>query len=174
MAGTNEGGRGDRERWWSPAWIGAIAAVASTLIAAVALFAANDSGPDEPEPSAQEATHYFMYGTMMPGHLRYPEIDDFVGSTTRDGVAGHLFDSGAGYPAAKFDAGETEVEGYLLRILPGEEAEAARTIAEQEGNLFRPVTVETRGGTEAIAYEWVGSTEGLEELPDGVWDREEA
>jgi gamma-glutamylcyclotransferase (GGCT)/AIG2-like uncharacterized protein YtfP len=174
MAETNEGGRGDRERWWSPAWIGAIAAVASTLIAAVALFAASDSGPDEPEPSAQEATHYFMYGTMMPGHLRYPEIDDFVESTTRDRVAGHLFDSGLGYPAATFDAGETEVEGYVLRILPGEEAEAAKTIADQENNLFSPVTVETRGGTEAIAYEWVGSTEGLEELPDGVWDREEA
>lgn len=172
MAETNEGGRG--ERWWSPAWIGAIAALASTLIAAVALLVTNDSGSDEPKPSAQEATHYFMYGTMMPGHLRYPEIDDFIRSTTRDRVEGQIFDSGASYPVAKFDAGDTEVQGYLLRILPGKEADAARTIAELEGNLFRPVTVETRGGTEAIAYEWVGSTEGLEELPDGVWDRGEA
>lgn len=35
----------ERERWWtSPAWIGTIAGVASAIIAAVALFATNDSG----------------------------------------------------------------------------------------------------------------------------------
>jgi gamma-glutamylcyclotransferase (GGCT)/AIG2-like uncharacterized protein YtfP len=163
-----------RERWWSsPAWLGTIAGVVSAVIAGVALFATNDSGaPASPTP-AEEATSYFMYGTMMPGHLRYPEIDDFVASTTPDRVAGRLFDSGAGYPAAKFAAGDAEVEGYVLRIRPDRAAEATETIAELEGNLFRPVTVETSGGTTAVAYEYIGSTEDMEELPDGVWDREE-
>lgn len=111
-----------------------------------------------------------MYGTMMPGHLRYPAIDDFVASTARDRVAGRLFDN----PAAKFGAGDDEVEGYVLRIVPDRAAKAAETIAELEGNLYRPVTVETRGGTTAVAYEFIGSAEGMEEPPDGVWDREES
>lgn len=165
-------GRGaERERWWtSPAWLGTIAGVVSAIIAAVALFATNDSGAPAPPAPAEEAL-YFMYGTMKPGHVRYPAIDDFVASTTPDSVAGRLFDTGAGYPAAKFAAGDAEVEGYVLRIRLDRAAEATETIAELEGNLFRPVTVETRGGTTAVAYEYIGSTEGMEELPDGVWDR---
>jgi gamma-glutamylcyclotransferase (GGCT)/AIG2-like uncharacterized protein YtfP len=176
---VTEKGRGaERERWWSsPAWLGTIAGVVSAVLAAVALFATNDSGapaPTTPSAPAEEGATYFMYGTMKPGHLRYPEIDDFVASTTRDRVAGRLFDTGAGYPAAKFAPGDAEVEGYVLRIRPDRAAEATETIAELEGNLFRPVTVKTRGGTTAVAYEYIGSTEGMEELPDGVWDREEA
>ena len=84
-----------------------------------------------------------------------------------------MYDTGAGYHAAKFAAGDAEVDGYVLRIRPDRAAEATETIAELEGNMFRPVTVETRGGTTAVAYEYIGSTEGMEELPEGVWDREE-
>ena len=164
-----------RERWWtSPAWLGTIAGIVSAVIAVVALFATNDSGAPAPAAPAEEETTYFMYGTMKPGHLRYPAIDDFVASTARDRVAGRLFDTGAGYPAAKFVDGDAEVEGYVVRIRPDRAAEANETIAELEGNQFRPVTVETRGGTRAVAYEYIGSTEGMEELPDGVWDREES
>ena len=160
-----------RERSLSPAWVGAIAAVASVLVALVGLFLVNrGDGGSAPE---REATQYFVYGTMMPGHLRYPNIDQFVSSTTPDTVSGSLFDTGAGYPAAKFD-GDGQVHGFLLVVVPGRAVEAAEVIAELESNLFRPANVETQSGATAIAYEFVGSTDGMTPIPDGVWDDREA
>ncbi len=161
------------QRLWSPGWIGAIAGVASVLIAAIALII-GERGPDNPEPraAAEAGTHYFMYGTMMPGHLRYPAIDDFVATTSPDKISGRLFDSGAKYPAGKFGGGG-EISGFVLRLSPDSAKEAAAVIAELEGNLFRPQTVKTKAGVTAIAYEFNGSTDGLAAIPSGVWDRPE-
>jgi gamma-glutamylcyclotransferase (GGCT)/AIG2-like uncharacterized protein YtfP len=157
----------------SSAWVGAIAAVASALIAVVGLFVVNgDNGDDGGSAPEEEATQYFMYGTMMPGHLRYPAIDQFVASTTPDTVSGSLFDTGSGYPAAKFDGGG-QVHGFLLTLAPERAAEATRVIAELEGNFYRPVNVETQSGATAIAYEFVESTDGMTPIPDGVWDGQE-
>ena len=156
-----------------------MAGVASVVIAVIGLFVVN-SGDDGSDPggndsaAGDEPTHYFMYGTMMPGHLRYPAIDDFVVSTASDSVPGSLYDTGAGYPAAKFGEGDGQIQGVLLEIVPEREVEAATVIADLEGNLFRPVTVETDSGTSAIAYEYIGSTDGMAPIPDGVWDGQEA
>ena len=165
----NQGAPG-RERWWSPAWVAAIATAAGVIIAGISLFLTR-GGDGAAEGDRSPA--YFMYGTAMPGHLRYPAIDQFVASTAPDTVAGRLFDTGAGYPAAKF-GGTGRIRGYVLRIVPDRAAEAAEAIANLEGNLFRPANVETESGVDAVAYEFVGSTEGMTPIGDGTWRGDEA
>lgn len=117
----------------------------------------------------------FAYGTTMPGHLRYPLIEDFVAETTRASVPGRLYDSGSGYPAAKFGGGSGQgtIEGYLLRLRPERVAEAKRTFTEFEAGLFEPVSITTDGGVTAMAYEWIGPIDGLSKL-DGIWTGREA
>jgi len=116
----------------------------------------------------------FVYGTTMPGHLRYPLIEDFIAETTRASVPGRLYDSGSGYPAAKFGGGSGQgmIEGYLLRLRPERVAEAKRTFTEFEAGLFEPVSVTTDGGVTATAYEWIGPIDGLPRL-DGMWKGQE-
>jgi gamma-glutamylcyclotransferase (GGCT)/AIG2-like uncharacterized protein YtfP len=164
--------RSPRERWLSPGGIGAIAGVVGAIAAVVALFATSGD-PDTPSPtSSSQHTYLFVYGTTMPGHLRYPSIRQFVAEATRDSVPGRLFDTGFGYPAAKFGAGLGTIEGYLLRLRPERVAEARRTFTEIEAGLYEPVTVETASGVEATAYEWIQSTDGMEPI-EGMWSGEE-
>jgi hypothetical protein len=108
----------------------------------------------------------------MPGHLRYEFIENVVAEATPDRVSGRLFDSGAGYPAAKFGGGQSWIDGFRLEIRDGHEAEASRIFTEMEAGLFDGVTLRTEAGFTVTAYEWIGPTEGLEEL-DGRWDRAE-
>jgi gamma-glutamylcyclotransferase (GGCT)/AIG2-like uncharacterized protein YtfP len=159
-----------RGGWRSPAGIGTIAAVVGVIIAAIALFMTPGDGEDGPTSTD---TYYFVYGTTMPGHLRYELIEDFVAKATRASVTGRLYDSGSGYPAAKFSSSEDAVEGYLLRIRPDRLSEAKRTFTAMESGLFEPVEVQTDDGTKATAFEWIGSIDGLERL-NGMWDRPEA
>jgi gamma-glutamylcyclotransferase (GGCT)/AIG2-like uncharacterized protein YtfP len=123
-------------------------------------------------PTTQH-TYVFVYGTTMPGHLRHPLIEDFVAETLRATVIGRLYDSGKGYPAAKFGGGQGTVEGYLLRLRPERVAEARRAFTEFEAGLFESVTVTTDAGVSATAYEWIGSVDGLTRL-DGMWTGPEA
>lgn len=166
--------RWTRGGWRSPAGIGTIAAVAGVLVAVIALFA--DRGGDGGSPSATpstEDTYMFVYGTTMPGHVRHPLIEDFVAESSRASVPGRLYDSGNGYPAAKFSGGPGTIDGYLLRLRPERVAEARRTFTEIEAGLFEPVSVTTSDGVTATAYEWIGPTEGLLRL-DGMWRGAEA
>lgn len=167
----------DRSAWrqhLSLPWVGTILGALSVLLAAIALLVGDGLLSKDNRPSAEQATHYFMYGTMKPGHLRYPSIDQFVASTTDDSVEGILYDTGAGYPAANFRDGGEDIHGHVLRILPDKVSEAAGTIAELEGNLFRPVTVRTKSGITAIAYEYIGPTDGMTRISDGFWNGDEA
>jgi gamma-glutamylcyclotransferase (GGCT)/AIG2-like uncharacterized protein YtfP len=121
--------------------------------------------------STGEPTQVFVYGTTQPGHVRYEFIEDFVAHTRPARVVGQLFDTGAGYPAAKFGEGRSLIEGHLLELHPDLVDEAFRTFAEIEADLYAPVEVETVEGESATAYEWIGSTDGFE-LLDGVWTGE--
>lgn len=161
-----------REMWRSPGGIGAIASVVGVLVAIIALLAgAGGIGPAA-TPTEDPAEYFFVYGTTMPGHLRYPLIEEFIAAATPDRVTGRLYDSGAGYPAAKFGGGIKMIEGFRLEIRPGREAEARRAFTAMESGLFDPVTIRTEAGFEVTAYEWVDPVDGLEEL-DGRWDRPE-
>jgi gamma-glutamylcyclotransferase (GGCT)/AIG2-like uncharacterized protein YtfP len=141
--------------------------IAAALLLPVA--GGGDSGGPGSVP-AEEAQHVFVYGTMKPGHSRYPGIDQYVASTMPETVAGSLFDTGNGYPAAKFGEDGDRIKGYVLRLVPERAAEATEAIADLEGNLFRPITVETESGVAATAYEYIASTENMTRISDGVWD----
>ncbi len=159
-----------RDGWRSPAGIGTIAAVVGVIVAVIALFMTPGDG-DEPPTSTD--TYYFVYGTTMPGHLRYDAIEDFVAEATRTSVTGRLYDTRDGFPAAKFGGGQGTIEGYLLRMRPDRLSEAKRTFTEMEAGLYEPVEVRAKDGTTATAFEWIGSVDGLERL-DGIWNRPEA
>lgn len=59
----------------------------------------------------------FVYGTLMPGHLRWGLISPYAGDHRPATVAGRLYDTGLGWPAARFAA---PVDGGAIR--PGGEA----------------------------------------------------
>lgn len=165
--------RGTREGWRSPGGIGAIASVAGVLVAVLAIIVGSQPSAVVQQPSpTRSATYFFVYGTTMPGHLRYSLIEEFVAEATPDRVTGRIYDSGSGYPAAKFGGGQTWIEGYRLEIREGREAEARRSFTEFESGLYEPVTLRTADGFTVTAYEWIDSVDGFEELA-GRWDRPE-
>ncbi|MEI2422358.1 hypothetical protein V6O07_18910, partial [Arthrospira platensis SPKY2] len=54
----------------------------------------------------QTSTYLFAYGTLLPGDERWPLLSPFVvDEGWVDRVPGELFDTGLGYPAARFDLG---------------------------------------------------------------------
>lgn len=70
----------------------------------------------------------FTYGTLMPGHLRWWMLERHATTTRSATVAGTLYDTGHGWPAAAFvDAGPgpaaappaAEVPGVLVRFRAG-------------------------------------------------------
>jgi len=112
----------------------------------------------------------FVYGTLMPGHLRWDLIRGWVAAVGAATVAGGLYDTGSGYPAARFDE-PGRVEGWLLTLHPAGRPAALRAFDQIEGPQYRRVAVTTLAGDEAIGYEWVASTDGLVRL-DGRWTGE--
>lgn len=60
--------------------------------------------PDPPVPARLPTvtTRLFVYGTLMPGHLRWALLAPFAISEVPVDVAGQLFDTGRGWPAARF------------------------------------------------------------------------
>ncbi len=171
----SDGNRWTDGGWRSPAGISSIAAVVGVLVAVIALFVSGGTdSPAEPNPTSTDSdTYVFVYGTTMPGHLRYPYVEAFVAEATRDSVAGRLYDTGQGYPAAIFGATSETIEGYVLRLRPDRADEALRAFTEMEAGLYHPTTVTTTQGIEATAYEWLGATEGLTPV-HGMWSGEEA
>lgn len=129
-----------------------------------------------------EVHHLFVYGTLAPDQQRWRLIADLVGPAERCAVAGRLFDTGGGYPAALFDAaaspmaeaaappaGAPHVTGWRVVALPGHAEEVAHLVLAVEGDLYVPRLVRTIDGATAAAFEWLGATTGMVELPNGVW-----
>ena len=115
------------------------------------------------------AVSVFVYGTLKPGHLRWPIVAPFVASTDEAEVDGRLWDTGNDFPAARFGPPGT-IRGVLLHLRDGVESEAIRLLDQVEGEfLYDRIEVQTTDGRPAIAYEWRGATDAFVEL-DGVWD----
>lgn len=110
----------------------------------------------------------FVYGTLMPGGVRWPMLAAYALSWERATAHGRLWDTGHGYPAVQFDAGGAAVPGILVTLDPARAAPALAALdeLEDEGRLYRRVEVVTSGGR-AWAYEWLGSTDGLDLLAGG-------
>ena len=116
-------------------------------------------------------THLFVYGTLRPGQQRWPHLAPFVVDQGRDDtVPGALYDTGNGYPAARFDrAGQIHGSVYALRV--DRLDECLCILDEVEGaviDLFHRVAVATTAGIDAWAYEYCGETQ-LPEIVSGSW-----
>jgi len=121
-------------------------------------------------------THLFVYGTLRPGQQRWPFLEPFVVDGGEDlSVAGALYDTGHGYPAAKFDRDGTILgRVYSLRI--DRLDECLELLDEVEGavqDLFRRVSITTSTGVEAWAYEYCDNAE-FRRIPSGNWLTESA
>ncbi|MDH3754970.1 MAG: gamma-glutamylcyclotransferase, partial [Acidimicrobiia bacterium] len=92
----------------------------------------------------------FVYGTLMPGDVRWPLVADQVLAARRSRVRGRLFDTGEGYPGARFDL-DGEIEGWILELRPDSLATTLASLDHIEGavwGLYRRVTVMSSGGDE--------------------------
>ena len=112
----------------------------------------------------------FVYGTLMPGRLRWPLIADDVVRQRPSAVPGTLYDTGLGYPAFVV-GGDHRVPGWLLGL-----SERASTVFEQldvvEGPHYRRTDVTTVDGVPALTYAYIGDPAGFTVL-DGPWDRDD-
>ncbi|HEY7628760.1 MAG TPA: gamma-glutamylcyclotransferase family protein [Ilumatobacteraceae bacterium] len=115
--------------------------------------------------------HLFVYGTLRPGQQRWPFLEPFVVDEGADAVVeGTLFDTGNGYPAARFDR-NGDIHGRLYELRAGRIDEALQRLDEVEGavtDLFHRVEVTTRSGRTAWAYEYGGS-DAFAEIRSGNW-----
>ena len=115
------------------------------------------------------AVSVFVYGTLKPGHLRWPIVAPFVDATEPVEVEGRLWDTGNDFPAARFGP-PGRIRGVLLHLKAGVEEEAVRLLDEVEGEfLYDRVEVRATDGRTAVAYEWKGATDAFVEL-DGTWE----
>ena len=110
----------------------------------------------------------FVYGTLLPGQARWPVLRPHALSTAPATAKGRLWDTGAGYPAARFDETGDDIPGMLVTIAPDRLTDVIAVLdrIEGEGVLFGRVEVPTSGGR-AVSYEWIGATDDLSPLPHG-------
>ena len=115
----------------------------------------------------------FVYGTLLPAQSRWHFLapwlpDEHTGAVDR--VAGRLFDTGQGYPAAVF-GGDEAIHGRVMWLRPDDLEAALAQLDEVEGAVagdYRRVVVSTEGGRDAWAYEYGGGL-ALEPISDGSW-----
>jgi gamma-glutamylcyclotransferase (GGCT)/AIG2-like uncharacterized protein YtfP len=117
-------------------------------------------------------TILFVYGTLMPGELRWPPLGEYAESWAPATARGELWDTGLDYPAAVFAAGGADIPGVAvtLRADRYEEAIAHLDEVEMVGVLYRRVEIATSLGP-AISYEWLGATTGFRSLATGWRNR---
>ena len=117
---------------------------------------------------SENPTSLFLYGTLMPGQMRWPALEPYALWAEPATAEGRLWDTGRGYPAARFDDEAHSIPGALVGIAPALLADLITALdhMEAEGVLYRRVHVVTSGGP-AISYEWLGPIEGLRPLPEG-------
>ena len=116
-------------------------------------------------------SHLFVYGTLRPGEQRWPYLAPFVVDDGHDAsVMGALYDTGHGYPAARFDR-RGSIRGRVYQLRHDRLDQTLRELDEIEGavlDLFHRVAVTTSAGVAAWAYEYCGETT-LTEIASGDW-----
>ena len=106
--------------------------------------------------------HLFVYGTLMPGHGRWPALARrwVEGGPEPDTIIGALYDTGYGWPAAVVGSQGT-IPGYTVALAAGSLPTALTALDDIEGTdrgLFCRVQVVTANGVAAWAYDWEGDT----------------
>ncbi|CAN5762548.1 hypothetical protein BH10ACT1_BH10ACT1_08420 [soil metagenome] len=111
----------------------------------------------------------FVYGTLMPGHLRWGLIAPFATSSRKTQVAGELYDTGRGWPAARFaaplgvpalarpviagDAGlGAGIPGWLVELAPSSAATLMSQLDEVEGAVLGEAVEPVGTGAPAADY----------------------
>jgi gamma-glutamylcyclotransferase (GGCT)/AIG2-like uncharacterized protein YtfP len=119
----------------------------------------------------------FVYGTLAPGRDAWPVLEHWITGTPRaDAVAGTLYDTGRGYPAAVFggaagDLADGVVHGYVVDLDPERAPAALAALDRYEGGEYARVAVRTAGGAEAATYAWIASLHDCRAVAGGRWDR---
>ena len=115
--------------------------------------------------------HLFVYGTLRPGEVRWRFLEPFVVDEGHEDTAqGTLFDTGNGYPAAKF-GGSDVIKGRVYELQASRTDEALALLDEVESgvlDLFRRVSITTGTGHPAWAYEYGGDMPFVA-IPSGDW-----
>jgi gamma-glutamylcyclotransferase (GGCT)/AIG2-like uncharacterized protein YtfP len=109
----------------------------------------------------------FVYGTLVPGGRWWDEVERFVRAHRPAQVAGRLYDTGRGYPAATFATGGAPVDGVVLTL--GEPDVALAHLDEFEGDEYERVTVRTTAGDDVLTYAWRAPLDGFVVVSGGNW-----
>ena len=123
----------------------------------------------------------FVYGTLRFGDVRWKFLEPFVvDEGAPDTVAGDLFDTGAGYPAAIFSSGNTII-GHRYELLGDREDEALQLLDAVESavtGLYHRIRLTTEGGVECWAYQYgLGVDDpvlSLHQINSGDWFQHQA
>ena len=128
--------------------------------------------------SADRIGAVFVYGTLLPGDVRWHFLEPFVvDDGWIDRVAGRLFDTGLGYPAAVFDRDATDgaasswITGRCLPLLTDARLRALEVLDEVEGvvaGLYERAVVRTESGHDAWGYRYGGGL-ALTPIESGDW-----
>jgi len=116
-------------------------------------------------------THLFVYGTLRPGQQRWQHLAPFVLDDGHDdSVTGVLYNTGNGYPAARF-IGRGSIQGKVYALNRDRLDECLQLLDEVEAavlDLFARVAVTTSAGLEVWAYEY-GGQQQFPEITSGNW-----
>lgn len=112
-----------------------------------------------------------MYGTLLPGEVRWSLLEPYVIDTgAADSAPGTLYDTGLDYPAAVF-GGDTVISGRTFAIAPALRNECLAHLDIVEGTvggLYSRITITTVRGVEAWTYQYGGGLD-LTPIPSGDW-----
>ena len=117
----------------------------------------------------------FIYGTLIPGQVRWDHLAEYVQATEPDSTAGLLYSTPYGYPAARFDGTNTlpqQIQGQLMTIRPELLDECFELLDEVESavvGLYHRVVVETSRGHKAWSYQYGIGIDNLELIQSGSW-----
>jgi gamma-glutamylcyclotransferase (GGCT)/AIG2-like uncharacterized protein YtfP len=111
----------------------------------------------------------FAYGTLQPGRLRWPFLEPYAVGHRAAVVAGAMYDSGYGWPVARFGDGPG-IPGTLVALDPGRLVEALVVLDEVEAtatDVLTRILVTTHDGAPAWAYHCADIPAGA--VPIAVW-----
>ncbi len=115
--------------------------------------------------------HLFVYGTLLPGEVRWSLLAPYVIDTgTDDSASGTLYDTGLDYPAAVF-GGDMVITGRTFAIAPALRDECLVHLDIVEGTvggLYSRITITTGRGVTAWTYQYGGGLD-LSPIPSGDW-----
>ncbi len=116
-------------------------------------------------------TRVFVYGTLLPGGARWPLIGPYVHTITPARVGGVLYDTGNGYPGARFGADRGWIHGSVIQLHPPTLVEALGLLDDIEGvelDLFERIVVDPDEQPQAWSYSYLEPVTGLSDL-GGRW-----